>query len=143
MAQAVAACKAWRRRCDLVVIEGTDFTGPSSPLEFDFNARIARHLGAPVLAVVNGHDRDVGRIVAAVRVGEESLAGQGDTVLAMIVNRVPPTVHADRRRPGWPAPAGRTAGVGDPRGRRRCGTRRWPSSAPRWAPRSSPATPTT
>ena len=48
----------WRRRsraykelaagCDIVVIEGTDFTGPSSPLEFDFNALVLRaHLGAP------------------------------------------------------------------------------------------------
>ena len=47
MAQAVAAFKALEARCDVVVIEGTDFTGPSSPLEFDFNARVARHLGAP------------------------------------------------------------------------------------------------
>ena len=95
MAQAVAAYKQLEQSCDLVVIEGTDFTGPSSHLEFGFNARVARHLGAPVVAVVNGHDRAAADIVETVRVSEESLVGQGDSVLALIVNRVPPKVHGE------------------------------------------------
>jgi len=90
IAHALAEFKALEARCDVVVIEGTDFTGPSSPLEFDFNARVARHLGAPVLAVINGYDHEVEHIVENVRVSEESLDGQGDTVLALIVNRVFP-----------------------------------------------------
>ncbi len=95
MAQAVAAYKELEARCDIVVIEGTDFTGPSSPLEFDFNARVAGHLGAPVVAVINGHDRGVKAISETVRVSEETLAGQGDTVLALIVNRVAPSMLDD------------------------------------------------
>ncbi len=91
MAQAVAAYRALEEHCDIVVIEGTDFTGPSAPLEFDFNARVARHLGAPVLAVVNGSGRTVDEVIETVRVSEESLTGQGDTVLALIVNRVDPS----------------------------------------------------
>ena len=86
---------SWRQACDLVVIEGTDFTGPSAHLEFGFNARVARHLGAPVVAVVNGHDRSVDDILEAVRVSEESLVAQGDSLIALIVNRVPPKVHGE------------------------------------------------
>ena len=37
----------------------------------------------------------VGDIVETVRVSEESLVGQGDSVLALIVNRVPPKVHGE------------------------------------------------
>jgi phosphate acetyltransferase len=90
MAQALATFKQIESSCDVVVVEGTDFTGVSSPLEFDFNARVARHLGAPVLAVVNGHERDVHDIADAVRVSRESLRSQGLTVLALVVNRVEP-----------------------------------------------------
>ena len=90
IAQALAEFKALEARSDIVVIEGTDFTGPSSPLEFDFNARVARHLGAPVLAVLNGYDHEVEHILEMVRVGEESLAKGGGAVLALIVNRVSP-----------------------------------------------------
>ena len=95
MAQAVAAYKQIEAGCDIVVIEGTDFTGPSSHLEFAFNARVARHLGAPVVAVVNGHDRSVATILETVRASEESLVAQGDTVVAVIVNRVPPKLHGE------------------------------------------------
>jgi phosphate acetyltransferase len=110
MAQAVDVYKQLEASCDLVVIEGTDFTGPSSHLEFGFNARIARHLGAPVVAVVNGHDRTVDDIVEAVRVSEQSFVGRGDSVLALIVNRVPPALLGAvagllAERPSGTAPA--------------------------------------
>jgi phosphate acetyltransferase len=91
MTQALAAYKQIESNSDVVVVEGTDFTGVSSPLEFDFNARAARDLGAPVLAVVNGHGLGVADIVEAVRVSRESLQSQGLTVLALIVNRVEPS----------------------------------------------------
>ncbi len=90
MASAVAAYKRIEAASDLVVVEGSDFTGVSSPLEFDLNARFARHLGSPVLAVINGHGRRLDEIVEAVRVGRESLQSVGETVLAVIVNRVEP-----------------------------------------------------
>jgi len=74
-------------RCDVVVIEGTNFTGPDTPIELDTNARFARNLGAAVIAVVNGHGRSVDEIVDAGAVGHESL---GDDLIAMIVNRTAP-----------------------------------------------------
>src|SRR6056297_2164988 len=74
-------------RCDVVVIEGSNFTGPDTPIELDTNARFARNLGAAVIAVVNGHGRSVDEIVDAGAVGHESL---GDDLIAMIVNRTAP-----------------------------------------------------
>ncbi|GMA19855.1 AAA family ATPase [Arsenicicoccus piscis] len=40
------------RRCDVVVVVGSDFTDVASPTEFAFNAHIAANLGSPVLLVV-------------------------------------------------------------------------------------------
>jgi phosphate acetyltransferase len=88
MEQAVARYKEIEAVSDIVVIEGTDFTGASSPVELDLNARLARHLGAPVLAVVDGHRRTVDEVVESVLLGRESLGV--DTILAIVVNRADP-----------------------------------------------------
>jgi len=78
-------------QCKFVLCEGTDFTGVSSAFEFDFNADVANHLGCPVLALVNGHEKSPEAIVEAVQVAEESFTGKGCTILATIVNRVEPS----------------------------------------------------
>jgi phosphate acetyltransferase len=97
--------------CDVVVIEGTDFTGASSPIELEVNGRAARHLGAPVIAVVNGHEHGVDEIVESIGVGRDSL-GTG-AMLAVIVNRVDDDVleslggriaHLDDNLPAWAVP---------------------------------------
>jgi phosphate acetyltransferase len=75
---------------DFVVVEGTDFTGASAPVELEVNARISEHLGAPVVAVVDGHRCRVDAIVERIAVGRESLGDEAIT--AIIVNRVEPTV---------------------------------------------------
>ena len=38
---------------DFVLCEGTDYTDPTAPFEFDINAAIATNLGAPVILVAN------------------------------------------------------------------------------------------
>ena len=75
---------------EFVVVEGTDFTGASSPVELEVNARIAEHLGAPIVAVINGHCCTVTEIVERIAVGRDSLGDEAIT--AIIVNRVDPTV---------------------------------------------------
>jgi phosphate acetyltransferase len=73
-----------------VVIDGTDYTGTAPALEFEFNAKVANHLGAPVLAVVNGSGRSGHDVVEALRIARESLLSLGCTLAATIVNRVSP-----------------------------------------------------
>jgi phosphate acetyltransferase len=82
------AYKAVERRCGFVLCDGTDFTGVASAFEFDFNIAVANHLGAPVLALVNGRGEDADGIVGGVQVARESLRGEGAVVAATIVNRV-------------------------------------------------------
>lgn len=85
--------QAYRRvaaTCDFVLCEGTDFTGASSALEFELNARIAEHLGAPVVAVVSASGMTLPEGESAVQAARKSLATHGLTLAATIVNRVAP-----------------------------------------------------
>jgi phosphate acetyltransferase len=93
----LTAYKAIERRCGFVLCDGTDFTGVTAALEFEFNVAVANHLGAPVLALVNGRERLADDIIADVQVAQESLRAEGAVVAATIVNRVPaPMVQATR-----------------------------------------------
>ena len=75
-------------KCRFVLCEGTDFTGVSSAWEFDLNAEIASNLGCPILAVVNGWDKDADEIVTAAHLAVEAFTEKGCTVATIIVNRV-------------------------------------------------------
>lgn len=54
LATIVARYHEVERKSDVVVIVGTDYTDVSGAAEFEFNARIAANLGAPVALVVHG-----------------------------------------------------------------------------------------
>ncbi|PPF82252.1 phosphate acetyltransferase [Subtercola sp. Z020] len=54
LSRIVERYKAVERRCDSVVILGSDYTDVGSPSELSFNARVAANLGAPVLLVLGG-----------------------------------------------------------------------------------------
>ena len=51
------AYRELEKRCEVVVCEGTDFTGAAPALDFDLNARLANALDSPVLVVVRGGSR--------------------------------------------------------------------------------------
>ncbi len=82
--------KAVEAQHAFVVCDGTRYTGVVGAQEFDFNAEVANHLGAPVLAVVNGHGRDAHAVIEALGMAGESLRSAGCTLAAAIVNRVDP-----------------------------------------------------
>ncbi len=84
----VAASRALEQRFDFVLYDGTDFSGAAAALEFDVNLRVARDLGAPVVALVNGAARDTDAVLDALGVAREALLAGGCTIAAMIVNRV-------------------------------------------------------
>jgi phosphate acetyltransferase len=82
--------KLLENKCKFVVCEGTDFTGVSSAFEFDFNADVAKNLGCPILALVNGHGKSTEDVIEAVHVAQESFEDKGCTILATVINRVNP-----------------------------------------------------
>ncbi len=108
MEQIVERFKQIESASDFVVVEGTDFTGASSPIELEVNARIAENLGLPIVAVVDGHRCSAEEIVERIVIGRDSFGD--DAIAAIIVNRVEPTTlvplddalaHIDLDDPVW------------------------------------------
>ncbi len=90
--------KALEAQCDFVLCEGTDYTGVSSAFEFDFNAAVAKNLGAPILPVINGRGRTSDEIHNAIQVARDVFQARGCDVVATIVNRADaPDIDALRR----------------------------------------------
>jgi phosphate acetyltransferase len=89
------AYKRLERRFDVIVCEGTDFTGVLPALDFDLNAALANQLGCPVLVVIKG--ASVPAIASAVRVARAALTRKGCRLFGVVVNRVPTNLLADIR----------------------------------------------
>ncbi len=83
---------------EFVLIEGTDFASGTSAFEFDINALIAKNLGAPVLAVINGKNKSSQEALDSLALGVESLHEHGCTVVGAIVNRAAPGESEQIRR---------------------------------------------
>ncbi len=81
------AYKVYERDCDFVLIEGTNFQGPTVAFEFDVNADIARILGAPILLVVSGRGRSAGDIFDNAILSKDRFDERGCDLLGVVVNR--------------------------------------------------------
>ncbi|MCU0265115.1 MAG: phosphate acetyltransferase [Actinomycetia bacterium] len=82
--------EALARGCDVVLVEGTDYTGASAAFEFEINAAVARNLGTPMLVVVRARDRRPVEVAGAVQAARASLDAHGLPLLGFVVNRVDP-----------------------------------------------------
>jgi phosphate acetyltransferase len=88
----LSAYKAYERGRDCVLIEGTNYPGPTIAFEFDINADIARNLGAPVVLVISGVDRNPEDILDHIVLSRDRFNDRGCDLLGVIANRV----HPDR-----------------------------------------------
>jgi len=79
--------KKLERKCDFVLIEGSDFRGHMSSYEFDFNIRVANNVGSPVVAVITGKNKNVAEVVDSAQVMKEMLSREKCQQLGTIVNR--------------------------------------------------------
>ncbi|MCF7810089.1 phosphate acetyltransferase [bacterium] len=78
---------------DIVVIEGTDYSGTLSALELDINADISKTLDAPVLMVASGENRTIEEIISQVTVAKESFDEKGCDFIGVIVTKVAEKEH--------------------------------------------------
>ncbi len=78
------------RKCDAVVIVGTDYTDKSAAAEFELNARIAANLGAPVALVVRGMDRTPAEIAQTIDGARKEMENNHARVAAVFANRCDP-----------------------------------------------------
>ncbi|MFJ8626671.1 phosphate acetyltransferase [Kitasatospora sp. NPDC093550] len=82
--------RAMERRCQAVLVLGTDFADTNIPDELAFNARLANEFGAAVLPVIGGHAEDPDAVIAEVRNAHRAYTDLGCETLAVIANRVAP-----------------------------------------------------
>ena len=77
------------RSCDVVVVEGTDYTGASAAFEFALNSEIAAHLGASCVIVARAHAHRPDQLGGVLSAASSSLAERHVPIVGFVVNRVP------------------------------------------------------
>ncbi|MEN6614954.1 MAG: phosphate acetyltransferase [Syntrophorhabdus sp.] len=80
--------KALEGKSDFVLCVGSDYSGSSAALEFDFNVEVARNLSSPLMPVLNGRGRDAATLVRGLRGITESMEEKKCDIRAIIINRV-------------------------------------------------------
>ncbi|HLE12566.1 MAG: phosphate acetyltransferase [Bdellovibrionales bacterium RIFOXYD12_FULL_39_22] len=71
-----------------VICEGTSFEGPLPVFELDLNLDIAKNLGAPVIMVGNGHDRNEKFLLAAYKLTEAIYRKKNVPILGHCFNHI-------------------------------------------------------
>jgi phosphate acetyltransferase len=97
IAAMLGSLTALEKKCDAVVIIGTDYTDVGTPTELAVNARIAADLGAQVVLVVKGTDgdddyRSPDDIAAAAKLAVAELDAQHVWPAAIVANRCDPAL---------------------------------------------------
>ncbi len=80
---------------DFTIIEGSDFLGEGLAFEFNANAKIAKNLGAPVIAVLSGEGKTTPQIINHVITTLRNFKNREVQVLAVVANKVQPEQVAD------------------------------------------------
>lgn len=78
------------RRCDAVVVVGSDYTDVAGATELAFNARIAANLGAPTVLVVSGRNRTPEQVHDVAEIAHNEMAANHAQVVAVVANRCDP-----------------------------------------------------
>ncbi len=80
--------KRLQEKNDFVVVEGTDFRGNSTNLEFDGNISIAKNLGIPAAIIVMGEGKSISEIVDNAVSTTKSFTDEGIQVITVIANKI-------------------------------------------------------
>ena len=78
------------KKCDFVLVEGSDFRDHLSAYEFNFNLRVANNLGCPIIGVVSGLNKSIDEISNSLMLMRGSMENEKCTRLGMVVNRANP-----------------------------------------------------
>ena len=86
----ISKYKAIESRFDFVLVEGTDFEGEGTIIEWDFNVLIAKNLGIPTIIISSGHGKTMDEFVNALVLACDSFADRGVEVLMVVANKLQP-----------------------------------------------------
>jgi len=87
--------KSLEEQCDVVLCAGTDYTGVSEALEFDYNVDVANNMGCLILPVIKGDGRNAAELSSFTQALISSLHEQKCSIIAVIINRVHPDFTAE------------------------------------------------
>ncbi|MBG0789819.1 MAG: phosphate acetyltransferase [Desulfovibrionaceae bacterium] len=87
--------KKLEAKYDFVLCEGTDFKGKDPAFEFDLNADIAANIGAPMLVVTSGRNKNQDEVANITKTTLDTLEEKGVDCLACVVNRAPKGMTPD------------------------------------------------
>lgn len=88
----VSKFKQAEEQCDFLICEGPDITHLSDAFDYDISVRIARELGIPALYVSSGYGLSIPEMLENVRVAEKTFHQLQCPLLAVIVNRITPSL---------------------------------------------------
>ena len=82
--------KAIEDRFDIVLVEGTDFSGEGAIIEWDINVLIAKNLGIPAIIIANGMGKTLQELIGNIYMAYDSFREKGVEVLLTVANKVKP-----------------------------------------------------
>ncbi len=82
--------KRLQEQNDFVVVEGTDFMGSTTNVEYDHNITIAKNLGIPAAIILNGQGKSVQEIIDIAVSASRSFLTEGVQVLTVVANKIAP-----------------------------------------------------
>jgi phosphate acetyltransferase len=80
--------KRLQEQNDFVVVEGTDFMGSITNLEFDGNIAIAKNLGIPAAIIVKSEGKSIPEIVDVAVSATRSFMDEGVQILTVVANKI-------------------------------------------------------
>jgi phosphate acetyltransferase len=86
----IAKYKAIEEQSDFVLVEGTNFSGEGTIIEFDINILVAKNLGIPAIILASGVGKTTDALVGNLQIAYDSFDDKGVQVLAAIANKVAP-----------------------------------------------------
>ena len=89
--------KRLQERHDFVVVEGTDFLGGNTNVDFDGNISIAKNLGIPAVIIVKGDGKSVQEIVDVAVSTTKSFRDEGVQILTVIANKIEQELEEETR----------------------------------------------
>ena len=82
--------KAIEDRFDFILVEGTDFSGEGSIIEWDINVLVAKNLGIPTVIIASGTGKTLEELVGNLYMAFDSFKEKGVEVLLTVANKVQP-----------------------------------------------------
>lgn len=86
----ISQYKTLVERYQFVIVEGTDFSGKGSFLEFDFNVLIAKNLGLPAILISSGLGKNKTEFTNSLQLAYNTFVNDDVEVLAVVANKIKP-----------------------------------------------------